>query len=1013
MATAVNDARINSPADRWRGDDFAAWLPSMLVKELRQGVQSGGFFWTFLIFQVALFLLFTQQALVVELFPQANRVFTVFFWLAVVAAVAVIVPLRGLGAVSGERRGNAIDLLRITRLSATRIVLGKWAALVAQSCLLTATLLPYVVIRYFFGGLDVLADLRGLGWVLAAAAFVAAAAVALSTLPLWMRIGFGLVMGWAGFMLFAAVMNPGAVFVWGSGFGSWQVAVGLLATLAVYTAALLAFATARIAPPAENHSLRLRLLALGAAAAWPLAGWLASEQAAIATFVATGPLLLAVAVGSLLEKPRRVRTLFARFRRAGPLGRLAATLLAPGWAAGLVCVAIMAAACLAGLEGCVERFGKDKAAIAYATLLVAAIIYPLPFTALPSRVRYPLLLYGLVQILCFTVFVFADAFKGRELWADYSAGYWITAAFPLAAAAALQATDGANATASTIAGLVVIGAVLVVMARPWLREIAAGDRLVRRVAGTAPPATAVAARRPTRKSVARWWAAADRPWAWRGDDFPGWLSPMLVRELRQGVQSGIFAWTFIGIQAAMFAVMTGYLSVFDGSAASGTAQEFSSLFWAAVALAIVVVVPLRGLAAVSGERVAGNLDLVRLTRLSATRIVVGKWAALVGQGLLVATTILPYLVLRYFFGAVNVLADLEVFGWMVIGSMVVAAAAIALSTLPLWLRIGILIVAGIVGFVPAVAIVGEVARGRSMPGVSLGLRLGLVAGLALHVVALLAYAAARIAPPAENHAGRMRLIALAAAAAWAVVGPFGDDYAFFGTILVTGPLLLCYTIGALLERPVPISAIHRPFGRWGWAGRLAAAMFTPGWATAVPFVTLVAGLCMMGWLAHFAAMVRFDRQDYSFARAFGCLLVAALLFPLPVTVRLPQVRPRFVLYALVQGVCLAAFFVLLTMASRHVWMSSGVAGAFEYWGGWVLAFPLPLTAMCVCMMHGPTWAHEWSSGFVFAAAVTTLVVLGLVAGPWLAEMRRTMRLVRGGSPPTRPVAEGGRGHEPA
>jgi hypothetical protein len=37
-----------------------------------------------------------------------------------------------------------------------------------------------------------------------------------------------------------------------------------------------------------------------------------------------------------------------------------------------------------------------------------------------------------------------------------------------------------------------------------------------------------------------------------------------------------------------------------------------------------------------------------------------------------------------------------------------------------------------------------------------------------------------------------------------------------------------------------------------------------------------------------------------------------------------------------------------------------------------------------------------ASIFLAFSAVTTLVVLGLVAGPWWAEMRQVMRLVRGG-----------------
>jgi hypothetical protein len=84
MATAAIDGP-GEPAGRWRGDDFPGWLPPMLVKELRQGVQSGGFFWTFLLFQAALFLLFSLQALVTEE-GRADGGLTALFWLAAVAA---------------------------------------------------------------------------------------------------------------------------------------------------------------------------------------------------------------------------------------------------------------------------------------------------------------------------------------------------------------------------------------------------------------------------------------------------------------------------------------------------------------------------------------------------------------------------------------------------------------------------------------------------------------------------------------------------------------------------------------------------------------------------------------------------------------------------------------------------------------------------------------------------------------------------------------------------------------
>lgn len=990
MATAVIDVEQAAPAGRWRGDDFPGWLPPMLVKELRQGVQSGVFLWTFHVFQAALFLIFSLQVLVVEASPGAVQEFTALFWAAAVAGVAVLVPLRGLTAIGSERQGNALDLLQITRLSAARIVVGKWVALVAQSCLVAATLLPYLAIRYYFGGVDVLADLQWLGWILAAAAVVAAAAIALSTLPVWLRIGVGIVACGGAFVALVAILDGPLGRTLTFGWFGWQAAAGLLATLAVYTVACLEFATARIAPPAENHALRQRLLALVVAAAWPLVGWLGTREAAGLTFVATAPLLVAVAVGTLVERPSRVRTLFAGFRRAGRVGRVAATVFSPGWASGLVFLALMATACAAGWLGFVTRFvpaAERPIAIAFAALAAAAIVCPLPVIVLCSRVRYPLLLYGLVQLLCFSAFVFANACKPYELpWADYTAGRLVTLPFPLGAASAFVASGAFVARdvapTFTTAALAVIGVVLAVMIRPWLRELAAGGRLVRGDAGPAAvaPGQPLAVTRPRR-------APAARPWTWRGDDFPGWLSPMLVRELRQGVQSGIFAWTFIGIQGAMFALMTWAAGTFGGRLERGAVRTFAELFWGAIALAIVVVVPLRGLTAVSGERVASNLDLVRLTRLSATRIILGKWAALVGQGLLVATALLPYLVLRYFFGGQDVIVDLELFGWMVAGSMTVAAAALALSTLPLWARIGSVAVVGILGFVPVVSVMEQVFRGRlTFASLGTGGRLGILAGLVVATVALLEHAAARIAPPAENHAGRMRLIAAGLAAAWAAVGVVGSREAFIVTLFAAGPLILCYAIGALLEQPVPIAALHRPFGRWDTPGRLAAAVFTPGWATAVPFVAILAGLCMTGWIGFF---VRHEPDSFFIALTLGCLVAVAVIFPLPVLVRWPRVRPRLLLYGLVQVACFLLFVYLLAVNPRGRWWADA--------GGWMVTLPFPLAALPAFLaLNVSATMTSLAPAFLMAAAVTTLVVLGLVARPWLAEIRRTLRLTRDG-----------------
>ncbi len=73
-----------------------------------------------------------------------------FFWTLVALPLVLILPWTGLGAISGEHRANTLDLMFLTRLSAWRILLGKWIAIVAQAVLLLAAVLPYVVLRYLW-----------------------------------------------------------------------------------------------------------------------------------------------------------------------------------------------------------------------------------------------------------------------------------------------------------------------------------------------------------------------------------------------------------------------------------------------------------------------------------------------------------------------------------------------------------------------------------------------------------------------------------------------------------------------------------------------------------------------------------------------------------------------------------------------------------------------------------------------------------------------------------------------
>jgi len=155
----------------------------------------------------------------------------------------------------------------------------------------------------------------------------------------------------------------------------------------------------------------------------------------------------------------------------------------------------------------------------------------------------------------------------------------------------------------------------------------------------------------------------------------------------------------------------------------------------------------------------------------------------------------------------------------------------------------------------------------------------------------------------------------------------------------------------------------------------------------VPFVAILAGLCLTGWLTFFA---RQEPRSFFLALTLGCLVAAAVIFPLPVLVYWPRVRPRLLLYGLVQVACFLLFVYLLAVNPRgRSWADAG-------W--WMVTLPVPLAAVPTLLVLSdgdPTMRSSFPPVFLTAAAFTTLVVLCLVAHPWRKEIRRTLRLTRG------------------
>ncbi len=355
-------------------------------------------------------------------------------------------------------------------------------------------------------------------------------------------------------------------------------------------------------------------------------------------------------------------------------------------------------------------------------------------------------------------------------------------------------------------------------------------------------------------------------------DFADWLSPMLVKELRQGVRTRLFVAIFILLQVAMLLDLSLSLLV---AANHLDASEGTVFFWIVVSVPTLLVVPFTGLGAINSEVRANTLELIFLTRLTTFRIVFGKWLALFSQSLLLVCATLPYLVLRYFMGGVNLAGELLLLFTMLIGSALLIAATVGLSAFPTRVIRPLAAVGGIFLFFAALNIFFDGFL-RSGLGSTLPSWTGIGATLVwstLLVLLTIHAGAIRIAPPAENHAGVMRALTWAGLALAVVLElAVGRYYLMTGSAFVVA-VGVCAV--AVCEQPRAVPSVYRPFVRWGLPGRIVGRLFYPGWPAGVLF-TLVT-FAAFGWLFWKERLFEHSQESERFVATLGTLLFPAAL----------------------------------------------------------------------------------------------------------------------------------------
>ncbi len=345
--------------------DFSDKLNPMLVKELRQGLRGIGFVILFIALQAVLgFILLITASIASH--ENAGHLLsrTIFFLFSF--AVLIVQPLRGISALSSEIKGNTIDLLCLTRLSAWRITFGKWISLVSQSALLLAAVIPYLVLRYFFGDMQIFSELIFLLMIFLISATLTAFTVGFSSIKtnifrVLLPILGGMCIFRCIWQIFIGNRYSYQEVVQIFSFSNSSSLLGVIAfiVMCIYAGWMcLHIGSAKIAPVAESHSVLQRSISLLMITA-ALATALITTASAFTLIMLGMFLAIPICIICLTENPYLAPSIAEPFVRKGIAGRLLGRFLYPGWATGLLFVMVV----FALLQGAMFYYSKTQTSL--------------------------------------------------------------------------------------------------------------------------------------------------------------------------------------------------------------------------------------------------------------------------------------------------------------------------------------------------------------------------------------------------------------------------------------------------------------------------------------------------------------------------------------------------------------------------------------------------------------------------------------------------------------------------
>jgi hypothetical protein len=368
-------------------------------------------------------------------------------------------------------------------------------------------------------------------------------------------------------------------------------------------------------------------------------------------------------------------------------------------------------------------------------------------------------------------------------------------------------------------------------------------------------------------------------------DFPGWLSPMLVKELRQGLRTRGFVAALIIFQSIMLVLMLGALGAQSSVAINGRPMTgmTTGFFWTLMLVQLIVVTPARALGGLQLEVESRTLDLLMLTRLNAWRVVLGKWISLLVQATLLLVAMLPYLVVRYFTDNADVLADFGRCLAMLGLCGVLTAAGLWASGIAKILRVVIVILLVFGAQALGVSFTARMFGTRSPFG-SIGLGGVFSSPFAIiDAVLLTAFflvsAVRNIAPPAENHAFFVRMLPVILLVTAPLAQALGGHDIALQQLMMGAVFLAFVLLFELAIARVPMAPHWRAWRRRGPVLQFVGRASLPGWQSGLLWgVGAVALWALLALMLIPTGSVS-SRRDAEQAAHAALLALGGLTFP--------------------------------------------------------------------------------------------------------------------------------------